>query len=186
MADHAGEKPTDLPAHVTVPLGVVVDQQTVDHPWADDRWRPVSVFAGQSGRAPWSRIMTGEGYVRYHAGDAPLHLYRSDTPAYRENLAAGQASIYVVLSPAESGSDRVSPYDVRLVTASPYEMQDYLDAGDDIVEAVVAPDSVAALIADFIAQHHVEETFKKRKRDRFRDEEHKFGQQPIFKDKARS
>lgn len=174
-----------MPNQVTIPLGVVVERQAVDHPWADWRWKPVSVFPGETDRPAWSELMCGEGFTRYHAGTYPLTLYRSDTEAYRENIASDKMAVYVVLSPADDATGPC-PYEVRHVTVSPYEMQDHLDAGEDIVEAVTVPDSLAALIVEFVDQHHVEVEFKKRKRERFAVEEEKFGQEPIFKSRHRS
>ena len=39
-------------------------------------------------------------------------------------------------------------------------------AGNDLVEAVPMPDSVREQVAAFVAEHHVEQEFFKRKRDR--------------------
>ena len=179
QAGDNGTQGEALPRQMTIPLGVVVERQAVDHPWADCRWVPVSVHTGESAVAPWTVLVEGEGFTRYHAGTFPLTLYRSDTEAYRENLANGRTRVYVVLTPADE-PEGPCPYAVRTVTVSPYEMQDYLDAGDDIVEAIALPESLEALLVSFIETHHVEVEFKKRKRDRFAVEEEKFGQQPIF------
>ena len=71
------------------------------------------------------------------------------------------------------------PFEVHLVTASPYEAADYLDSGEQIVEPVRMPEPVLALISEFIDEHHFEEKFKKRKRSEVKLQEHKFGQEPI-------
>ena len=184
QAPNLGRKPL-LAKEITIPLGVVVERQIVDHPWAEDRWMPVSVFPGETERPPWSEMMRGDRFVRYHAGIHPLTLYRADTQAYRENLKSSRPAVYVVLSPGENPA-APCPLDVRLVTVSPYEMQDYLDAGEDIIEPVDLPESLAALMAEFVDQHHVDAAFKKRKRDRFAVEEEKFGQEPIFKQRRGS
>jgi hypothetical protein len=60
------------------------------------------------------------------------------------------------------------PLEVTLVTASPFEAQDYCDTGEEIVERVPMPEGLIALIRDFISAHHVEEEFRKRRRDRVR------------------
>jgi hypothetical protein len=62
-----------------------------------------------------------------------------------------------------------APYEVVLVTASPFEAQDYADNGDDIVEKVPMPEGLVALVRDFVEAHHQEEVFQKRRRDK-RDE----------------
>jgi hypothetical protein len=47
------------------------------------------------------------------------------------------------------------------------------------------PAELFALVSDFVDKHHVEEKFKKRKRDEVKLEEHKFGQEPIFEMRKR-
>ena len=43
-----------------------------------------------------------------------------------------------------------------------------MDSGEDLVEAVPMPEPVLAWMQDFVGQHHVEEPFVKRKRDKKR------------------
>ena len=50
------------------------------------------------------------------------------------------------------------------------------EAGSNIVEPVPMPDSVRDAIAAFVTEHHVEEVFVKRKRDRANPES--FGRRP--------
>ena len=51
------------------------------------------------------------------------------------------------------------------VTVCPYEAQDYLD-GDVMVEGVPIPDLVAHWMQGYIARHHVDAPFEKRRRKR--------------------
>jgi len=53
---------------------------------------------------------------------------------------------------------------VSAVTASAYEAQDALDSGENIVEAVPIPATLAAWIKEFVDMHYIEEPFKKRRR----------------------
>ena len=48
------------------------------------------------------------------------------------------------------------------------------------------PKGVAGWISSFVDEHHVEQTFKKRRRDEVKIEEHKFGQEPIFETRHRT
>ena len=72
-------------------------------------------------------------------------------------------SVFVVLRPDEEDETDhdVVPF---LVTACPYEAESYIESGDEIVEGVPMPDVVLAWLEDFVETHHVEETFKNRKR----------------------
>jgi hypothetical protein len=67
-----------------------------------------------------------------------------------------------VLTPAESDP----PYELFKVTADPTEGEAQTETGVNLVEAVAMPDAVREALEDFVAEHHVEQTFFKRKRDR--------------------
>jgi len=77
-------------------------------------------------------------------------------------LRTREPSVYIVLSADTASPD--FPWKVSLVTASPYEGQDYCDSAEVLVEKVSMPEGMHAWIADFINRHHEEETFVKRKR----------------------
>ncbi|RVT85934.1 DUF3305 domain-containing protein [Rhodobacteraceae bacterium CCMM004] len=147
-----------------MPLGVVIRRRPGVTRWAKWHWQAVAVLPG-AGPADWQVLRREGDAVEYHAATLPLTLWRTDTEAYLTGLAARVPAIGVVLRDT-GAADR--PLDVALVTASPYEAQDYQDGGDDIVELVPMPHGLVALIRDFCTAHHVEEAFVKRRRDRAR------------------
>jgi hypothetical protein len=55
---------------------------------------------------------------------------------------------------------------VLLVTASPYEAQDYTDSGEELVEKVRMPRVIIGWVEAFVSLHHEHEAFKKRQRDK--------------------
>ena len=59
-------------------------------------------------------------------------------------------------------------------------MQAYGESGTETIERVAMPERLVALVRAFIDEHHVEEPFVKRQRQRFADDGEKFGQEPIF------
>ena len=77
-------------------------------------------------------------------------------------IFAGDQSLWVVLRPTESDP----PYTLLAVTADPSEGEAFTETGVDLVELVPLPDNVREMMIDFIAEHHVERPFYKRKRDR--------------------
>lgn len=101
--------------------------------------------------------------MEYHAATVPLELYRTDTEAYLTALSEKAPSLYVILRESETPQH---PMEVLLVTASPYEGQDYADTGEEIIEKVPMPPGVIAWIAEFIQKHHEDEQFIKRRRDK--------------------
>ncbi|MCB1385630.1 MAG: DUF3305 domain-containing protein [Nitratireductor sp.] len=148
-----------------MPIGVVVRRLPGVTRWAKWVWKPVALLPG-AGPADW-KVLRAEGdAVEYHAGTADLVLHRADTEAYRAALTDRQPSLYVVMAESHEGSP--FPYMLKLVTASPYEGQAYGDPGSGLVEKVAMPPGVVAWVAAFIARHHEEERFVKRKRDGLR------------------
>jgi len=70
--------------------------------------------------------------------------------------------LWVVLRP--TGGE--PPYEISAVTAEPSEGEAFTEGATNLVESVPMPEPVRAVLADFIARHHVERSFSKRKRDR--------------------
>ena len=166
-----------MKAQESLPLGVVLERRRIDHPWQDFDWRPVTVIPGAPALDPegaWRMLAEGEDWVHYHSGTLTLELFRRETEGYKVNLSNHPPRVFVVL---RSGEDMGCDHDVVpfLVTACPYEAQDYLDSGEDIVEGVPMPGVVLAWVHDFVDTHHVDEPFKKRKRKRHDPEESGFG-----------
>jgi hypothetical protein len=165
---------------ITLPVGVVVAREKIDHPWQEYRWRPVSVFLNAPEVTEWRELRRSDNLAHYHAATLPLELHRKETSGYRANLATGRPAVYVILR-EDPGASSTWPVTVHLVTASPYEAQAYGESGLEIVELVPMPEPLVALVEDFIAMHHVDEAFVKRQRQKEPvAEEHKFGQEPIF------
>ncbi|MBX2805004.1 MAG: DUF3305 domain-containing protein [Hyphomicrobiales bacterium] len=164
---------------ISIPLGIIVEKRKSVHPWADWIWRPVAVLANAPDTPQWRELIRGDDFIRYHADTLPMLLHYKLTEAYRENLMLDEPVLYVVLQET-AASTREFPYAAHAVTASSYEAQDFVDADDNIVEKVAMPEELASLVQAFVEEHHVEEVFKKRRRDKLDVEEQKFGKTPIF------
>lgn len=147
-----------------MPLGIVIRRMPGVTRWAKWHWRAVAVLPGAR-PAEWAELRRDGETVEYHAATKALTLWATDTEAYLTNLADNVPSIYVVL---RESTDRNKPLEVLLVTASPYEGQDYADNGEDIVEKVAMPDGLAAWVRRFAQEHHEDEAFVKRRRDKKR------------------
>jgi hypothetical protein len=148
--------------HTRIPVGIVVERRKASSQWVDFIWQPVTVLPGQPDAAPWTVLSAAGDTTSFYAGVAEVALYPGDTGSYRDNLASGAPSLWVALRP--TGVE--PPYDVVAVTADPAEGESFTQAGDDIVEALPMPIAVRDIVEAFVAEHHVEQTFVKRKRDR--------------------
>jgi hypothetical protein len=154
--------PASATALARIPVGVVVERRTAKSPWLDFLWRPISVLAGRSSAAPWTPIAVVAETTLFYAGETVIELHRTETANYRGNLASGAPVLWVVLRPTAS----TQAYDLLTVTADPAEGEAFTDAGNDLVETVQMPAAIAQEIGDFIAEHHVERPFVKRRRQR--------------------
>jgi hypothetical protein len=143
-----------------IPVGVVVERRKAKSPWADFLWRPVSVFAGIASAAPWTPLDADAETTLFFAGEAVIELHRTETTNYRSNLASATPALWVIMCPTASGP----PYELLGVTADPAEGEASTDAGNNLVEAVPIPSDIVEIIDRFIAMHHVERPFIKRRR----------------------
>lgn len=148
----------------TMPVGVVVRRAPGVTRWVPWTWRAMAVLPG-AGPAEWRELRREGEVVEYHAATPVLELHGSDTEAYLHGLTAREPSVYVVM---RETSDEDRPLDVVLITASPYEAQDYCDSGEEIVEKVPMPKGLEAWVRAFVEEFHQDEAFVKRKRDKKR------------------
>lgn len=146
----------------SIPVGVIVERSKGATPWAEFYWRVVSVLPGQPDTAPWTKLSDDGERVSFYAGTAEVQLYPTETGFYRDNLQSGAPSLWVALRPVETDP----PYVVSAVTADPNEGEGLTETATELVEQVPMPAVIQQVVAAFIAEHHVEQPFVKRKRDR--------------------
>ena len=162
---------------LSIALGVVIARDKIDHPWQEYAWRPVSVFLNAPEVGEWRELRRDATSTHYHAATLPLELHAKDTLGYQANLADEAPLVYVVL---REGGEHGQPVHVAIVTASPHEAEAYGHGSEEIVGSVAMPQPLFELVEAFVAEHHVEEPFVKRQRQKHHQaEEHKFGQEPI-------
>jgi hypothetical protein len=146
----------------TITVGVLVERSKAASQWVDFLWRPVKILAGVPDTPAWTMLSDDGQRAVFYAGKAEIELHRSETTNYRANFATGAPLLWVVLRPTDSEP----PYSVMTVTADPAEGEAMMESGNNIIETVPMPEPIEEVVARFIAEHHVERTFSKRKRDR--------------------
>ncbi|SFR64250.1 DUF3305 domain-containing protein [Litoreibacter janthinus] len=153
------------PQSESIPVGIVIRKSPGVTRWAQWAWQAVGVLPG-AGPADWKMLRSEDNVTEYHAATRDLTLYVSDAEAYVHELGTRQPSVYVVMRRDGTASD--TPLNVVLITASPYEAQDYEDSGEEIVEKVQMPVGMLAWVRDFVERHYEEEAFVKRRRNKNR------------------
>ena len=151
-----------VPPLASIPVGVVVERSKSSSQWADFYWRPAGVLAGAPETPPWTKLNDDGERASFYAGSTEIELYRTETANYRDNLRLETPLLWVILRPAEADP----PYELAAVTADPAEGEAMTEAGANLVDTVAMPKPVQDAVAAFVAEHHVEEVFVKRKRDR--------------------
>jgi len=148
------------PAKIAV--GIVVERCKAQSPWIDFTWKPVAALPGQPDALPWTTLTEDGETTTFYAGAAEIALYRTETANYRNNLGSGAPMLWVALR--SSGVD--PPYELFAVTADPSEGEAWTETGTDLIDVVTMPEAVRETIDAFVAEHHVEQLFLKRERDR--------------------
>jgi len=165
-------------------VGVLAEKRKSSSQWAEEYWIPTAVIETHVNQNEGDVLYETDAVKRYFMGYNQIYCHAKETEAYIHNFESRLPAIYVVL---RKDDENIHPMDwyVHAVTVSPYEAQDYSDSAEDIVERVSMPIDIAKRIMDFVDAHHVEEEFKKRKRNNFKDEVRQFGKEPIFLERNR-
>jgi hypothetical protein len=150
------------PDSLFIPLAVLVERRPGVTRWAEHAWRAIEVLEEAPDLPRWTVLREEPGRTVFFAGRAEVALYPTDTDNYRHNLAAAQPLVWVLLRPAETPSG----WNLQTVTADPGEAHLYADVGQDLLESLPMPPGLQAVMADFVARHHKERGFWKRRRDR--------------------
>lgn len=144
-----------------LPVAVLVERRKIDNPWVDHSYAAVDVLPGVPAATPWTEVAAGPGWTRYHAGTADIELFANETDNYKHNIESPAPSVWVVLRADDGPHGR----QVHLATVNAGEIEAHVVGEVDTIAAVPMPGAVLDWVADFVARHHVERAFKKRKRD---------------------
>ncbi|MEJ1158060.1 DUF3305 domain-containing protein [Prosthecomicrobium sp. N25] len=156
------DAPTPADPRVVLLAGLVVGRVQPTSRWGEVLWRPVALLPAPAEAAPWTPLGIEGLTERFYAGPVSLSLHRTETAYYRDNLESGAPRIWVALRP--DGAE--PPVEVVAVTLDPAEGEALTEAGDQVVDVVPMPAEIAAALAAYVAEHHVERAFVKRRRDR--------------------
>jgi hypothetical protein len=152
----------EVPGTLRIAVAVLAERRPGVTRWAEWVWRAVEVLEQAPELPPWTLLREDAGRSLFFAGTAEVALYPTDTPNYRDNLAAAAPSIWVVLRPVEPPPGLA----LHAVTVDTGEAHLYADSGADLLESLPLPPGLRAVMEGFIARHHVERGFHKRRRDR--------------------
>jgi hypothetical protein len=147
---------------MSIAVGVVVERSQGSGQWAEATWKPLEILTGVPATPAWSQLSGDEQRAAFYAGAADIELHRSETANYRDNLATGAPLLWIALHPTESEP----PFELAVVTADPAEAEAMAAIGAALVDSFAMPDESRDAVEAFVAEHHVERPFVKRKRNR--------------------
>ncbi|PWS35679.1 DUF3305 domain-containing protein [Falsiroseomonas bella] len=150
------------PDSLAVPVAVLAERRPGVTRWAEHVWQVVEVLEDAPPVPPWTLLREEAGRSLFFAGAAEVALHPTDTDNYKHNLEAAEPLVWVALRPAETPSGFL----LQAVTVDPGEAHLYADVGADLLEALPMPPGLRAVTAEFVARHHKEREFHKRRRDR--------------------
>jgi hypothetical protein len=149
-----------MPPELTIPVAILAERRPGVTIWQSHVWRAIAVLEEAPPLPAWTKLREENNREVFFAGTAEITLHRTDTPNYKENLEAAEPLVWVVLRDTTEGMS------LQAVTVDPGEGEIYTEAPSDLVEALPMPPGLRVLLASFVATHHVEREFHKRKRDR--------------------
>ncbi len=144
---------------VTLRVGVVAELRPPVTRWGKPALRPVAVLPAEPATPPMTRLPGPDAVETWYLGARDLVFHSGDTGHHRDNLASARPAVWVALRGTTPGAA-----DLVAVTVDPYEGEGLVGDLDLTVEAVPMPPQIAAALQAFVAEHHVEIPFKKRKR----------------------
>jgi hypothetical protein len=156
-----------MPADAVMPISAVIERRASDSRWDDHEWRPIGVLPHAAPERA-KLLAEGDGWTHYQAGTPDLELFRGETEGYLTNLSQTGPVVYIVLRRNEDTEGL--EFEPFLATVCPYEAMGYTSSGDEIVEGVPMPPEIIAWVREFVAHHHVDQPFMKRKNKRHQDE----------------
>jgi hypothetical protein len=147
---------------VSISVGVVLERSKTEGRWSDVVWKAAGILTGVPGTPAWTKLSGDDERATFYAGVADIELHRAETTNYRANLATGAPLLWVALRPTHDEP----PFDLAVVTADPSEAEAMAAIGDALVDSIAMPEEIRDAVDAFVAEHHVERAFVKRKRDR--------------------
>jgi len=147
---------------VSIPVGVVLERSKTEGRWNDVVWKAAGILTGVPETPAWTKLSGDDERASFYAGATDIELHRAETTNYRDNLATGAPLLWVALRPTHDEP----PFDLAVVTADPAEAEAMAAIGDALVDSIAMPEEIRDAVDAFVAEHHVERAFVKRKRDR--------------------
>lgn len=146
------------PKIAEMPVGIILRRSPGVTRWVSQVWTFTGIIA-HAPPATWKLLREEGDVAEFHAATLTVQMHRRDTDSLIQNLTSVQPSIWVALR----GAGRPEP---ALVTVSPFEASFHDVDSEDRIEKVAMPAGMVEWVETFVALHHEDDPFVKRRRDR--------------------
>ena len=153
------------PDSLRIPVAVLVERRPGVTKWVEHVWRALEVLEHAPPVPAWTLLRQEDGRSVFFAGIAEVAMHPTDTSNYKHNLEAAQPLVWVLLRPVEDAGEGAPGLLLQGVTVDPGEAHLHADVGQDLLEALPMPPGLRATAEEFVARHHRERGFYKRRRD---------------------
>ncbi len=144
-----------------IPVGVLAERRPGVTAWAEHVWRVLEVLEQVPDVPPWTLLRDVEGRALFFAGAAEVALHPTDTDNLKHNIEAESPSIWVILRATETQPGMV----LHQATVDAGEVEAMSCSGGDHMDSLPMPPWLLAVVTDYVARHHRERGFWKRRRD---------------------
>ena len=131
----------------SMPIAILMQRRTVNHPWADSAWAAVDVLRDHGGLPPLKAIDRTAQRERYLVSGLQLALYPDENDGYFENWIAPAPKVFILWRMQEG---RAMPVKASVSYGEGTRM---LDSGES-AEGVPMPGDIHAWLGDYLQAHY--------------------------------
>lgn len=131
----------------SMPIAVIMQRRTVNHPWAPEAWSAVAVLPGGANLAPVQPLSHSAERESYIVSGLELQLYPDENEGYFENWAAPESKVFVKWRMQDG---RAMPVQASVSYADGARM---FDSGED-ADGVAMPAEIHAWLANYLREHY--------------------------------
>jgi hypothetical protein len=130
-----------------MPIAVVMQRRSINHPWADSAWAAVAVVPDRDAPTHVQPLVRTEDQESYLVSGLQLELYPDENDGYFENWAAPEPKVFVMW---HMQGERAMPL---LASVSYGEGTRMLDSGDS-ADGVAMPGEIYMWLTQYLREHY--------------------------------
>jgi hypothetical protein len=131
----------------SMPIAVIMQRRTVNHPWAPEAWAAVAVVPDRGDLPPFRPLTRTAENESYLVSGLELQLYPDEDEGYFENCVAPESKVFVKWRMQDG---RAMPVQASVSYAEGARM---FDSGES-ADGVPMPGEIHAWLAAYLREHY--------------------------------